>query len=128
MKMLLKAAAFFLFFPLTLFGMSFKYDITVVNESSSSTSFVLAKGKEGAAVNTFLVVKRDDAGRWDYKHPAWSFELPPGSSNSLKKVTYGHVPDGYSETTKAETLKQGEQYLVVGTAPGSGGSVEFVAH
>jgi len=128
MKVFLRVVGLLLIFPLMLFGMSSKYGITVIGEGPSSISFLLGEGKKGAEVNTFLVVKRNDVGQWDYKHPVWSFELSPGSSMSLKRVTYGDVPFGYSETTKAAALESGTQYLAVSTAPGSGGSVEFVVH
>lgn len=119
-------ASLLLLFPVVLFGMSSKYGITVVRDGQSSISFLIEEGKKGGRVNTFLVVTRNDAGQWDYKHPVWSFELSPGDSTTLQRVTYGDVPDGYVETKKAEFLSPGRRYLAVGMAPSAGGSVEFL--
>ena len=78
-------------------------------------------------INTFLIVEQDEAGEWDYKHPQWAFELPPGSGKSLSKITYGQVPAGFAETTKASKLIAGVSYLAVGFGLGSDGSTQFTA-
>lgn len=117
-----------LLLALVICGMSSRYTIKVVQKSASSISFQLdGSGQSNAEVNTFLVVKRDDSDHWDYKNPAWAFELSPGSSKPLSHITYGQAPAGFVETTKAAPLVHGTHYLAVGLAPGSGGSVEFVA-
>ena len=78
-------------------------------------------------INTFLVIRKNGSGQWDYKRPVWAFHLPPGSAKPLSTVVYGQVPAGFTEAAKAIALDHGVDYLVVGLSPGSGGSAEFVA-
>ena len=130
MKSVLMSLALFLL-AFNLCGMSSRYTIKVVHDGASLISFHFkgsgAPKAGGVEVNTFLVVKRDDSGHWDYKNPMWAFELSPGNAKPLSNVTYGEVPVGFAETTKAKPLERDVHYLAVGLTPGSGGSVEFTA-
>jgi hypothetical protein len=114
---------------LALCGLSSKYTIQVTQSETSSISFKLTPyGRSGEVdLNNFLVVKRDNFGKWDYRNPLWAFELPPGSSKPISKIIYGKVPLGFTETVKAKALAQGVHYLAVGLSPGAGGSIEFIA-
>jgi hypothetical protein len=120
-------------FPLALAlcGMTSRYVIRVVQEGSS-ISFEFERNVlslDGAVeVNSFFVASRGELGKWDYKHPLWAFALAPGAAKHVSRITYGRVPVGFKETTKAMPLAQGAHYLMVATTAGSGGSVEFVAH
>jgi len=114
---------------LTLCGMSSRYAINVLQRNAHPVSFQLkdpnASGDSGVQVSAFLVVRRNETGKWDYKAPTWSFDLSPGQARPPTQVIYGHVPIGFKETTKATPLERGVRYLAMGTSPGSGGSVEF---
>lgn len=116
---------------LALCGLSSRYTIKAVQRDTSLISFQFEPSHpskaDGVEVNTFLVVKHDDSGQWDYKHPMWAFGLSPGSAKLLSTILYGQVPAGFTETTKAKALTHGAHYLAVGLSPGSGGSIEFVA-
>lgn len=83
-----------------------------------------ALGSAGADLNAFYVFSEVD-GTWDYKHPVWSFQLPPGSSNTVQTLLYGEVPPGFEEHSRPATLVRGAKYLATAFGPGSGGSVEF---
>lgn len=131
----MKAASriFFLFAAaLALCGFSSKFNIKVIQQDHNVPSFELSKNtmlrmSDGVEINTFLVVQKNKSGQWDYRNPAWSFALVPGSAKILSTVTYGQVPDGFTEKAKASGLISGAHYLAVGLSPGSGGSAEFVA-
>ena len=113
-------------------GLSSRFGIKVVRQEHGQVSFELSKfhvigGANDVDVNSFLVAEKNETGQWDYKNPMWAFELSPGSSKPLSKITYGQAPMGFTETTKAKPLIRGVHYLAVGLSPGSGGSAEFVA-
>lgn len=116
---------------LALCGFSSKFSIKVSQVDGSAPSFDLRKkdflhASSGVEINTFLVVKKNASGEWDYKDPIWAFKVEPGSAKPLSIVMYGSLPNGFSETAKASNLVGGTRYLVVGLGPGSSGSVEFV--
>jgi len=117
-----------LLLALGLCGLSTRYAIKVVKQGSTTTSFQFEpSGGSDATVkaNTFLVVKRDASGQWNYKNPMWEIQLSPGRSKPISQIEYGRVPDGFKETTKAIPLDKSTHYLAVGLTPGSGGSIEF---
>jgi hypothetical protein len=111
-------------------GFSSRFDIKVSQQDHDAPSFELSRtnlihASNNVEINTFIVVGQDEAGRWDYKHPQWAFGLPPGSGKSLSKISYGQVPPGCSETTKASKLIAGVSYLAVGLGLGADGSAKF---
>jgi hypothetical protein len=113
-------------------GFSSRFGIRVSQKDHNAPAFELSstnllRGNSDIEINTFLVVQLDKTGKWDYEHPLWAFRLPPGSGKSLSKITYGRVPMGFSETTKASKLIAGVSYLAVGFGQGSDGSAEFTA-
>jgi len=113
-----------------LYGMSHKFGIKAVERPHSPISFQFFESNSSSSsvgINSFFVVSRDDTGRWNYKRILWAFELAPGSAKPLTEAIYGQAPIGFHETTKATPLTAGVHYLAVGSAPGSTGSVEFVA-
>jgi len=131
MKLLFKIF-FVALLAFSLCGLSSRFGIKVLQQNSATLCFKFGdtgpSKSSGVKINTFLVVKKGDSGQWDYKSPVWAFELTPGSAKPLSRVTYGQVPAGFAETTKASPLTEGTHYLAVGLSPGSGGSAEFVAH
>lgn len=131
----MKAVGKLLFICLTIFllcGFSSRFGIKVAQQDHELLSFELSKSSligasKNVEINSFLVAEKNEAGQWDYKKPMWAFDLSPGSSTPLSKITYGQVPAGFTETTKAKALMHGVHYMAVGLSPGAGGSVEFVA-
>ena len=91
-----------------------------------SRALILANdlGSQGADLNSFDVIQKVKDG-WDYKHPVWSFQLPPGSSKPIENVLYGEVPVGFEESSPPLPLMPGVRYQAVALGPGCGGSVEF---
>ncbi|HTV83818.1 MAG TPA: hypothetical protein VME63_00305 [Dyella sp.] len=121
-----------LLFVVLLCGLSSRFAIVVSQSQGQAPSFVIKRTSHGllgesVEINSFSVVKKNDAGQWDYKHPVWAFDLPPGTGKELSKVNYGQVPAGFIERTKALKLTSGITYLVLGFGLGSDGSVQFVA-
>lgn len=120
--------------PITTFGMSYMFDITVDNLNSNQPVFRFVKPllanpkwtKEVIELSSFSVyVKR--SGTWDFKHPLWEFSLEPGVALEIKEIRYGVVPEGFTETTKAQPLLFGEIYMVGGSAAGGHGrNQEFI--
>lgn len=131
----MKATSKLLFLCLIFFclcGFSSKFNIKVLQQDHnlplfelSKTSFFQTSGN--VEINTFLVVRKNGSGEWDYKSPMWAFDIVPGSAKPLSTIAYGQVPPGFTEKTKAIALADGVHYLAVGLSPGSGGSAEFVA-
>lgn len=116
----------------TLCGFSSKFSIKVLQPANQPPSFELVANKLSPSqlsvrINTFLVVKKDSAGKWDYRHPVWSFKVRPGTGIELSKVIYGQVPKGFVEVSKAVVLSSGVKYLAVGLGMGSDGAAEFTA-
>jgi hypothetical protein len=112
-------------------GLSGRFEIKVLQEAHSPPLFVFGSQRHppsrgGVEINSFLVVKKNQTGKWDYESPVWAFGLAPGSSSRLSKVEYAHVPDGFNEATKATELVRGVSYLAVGLSPGLSGSEEFI--
>lgn len=119
--------------PITTFGMSYWINITVDNLSSDRPVFRFVKPvlanpkwtKKSIMLNSFSVqVKR--SGAWDFKHPLWEFSLAPGADLKIKEIRYGIVPEGFTETTKAQPLLFGQTYSVGITGDGEYGSQEFI--
>jgi hypothetical protein len=78
----------------------------------------------GADLNAFYVFSEVN-GIWDYKHPVWSFQLPPGSSKTVQNVLYGEAPVGFEEQARPAPLVRGTKYQAAAFGPGTAGSVEF---
>lgn len=121
-----------LFIILSLCGLSSRFTIKVSQLQGHVPNFQIMGSHFGTIggnveINSFLVVKKDAVGQWDYKHPVWTFRLPPGSGKELSKFTYGEVPSGFVETTRAMKLTAVTSYLVLGFGMGSDGSAQFTA-
>lgn len=106
---------------------SYAFGIAVIQQPDQGLYFVLSRTPPPKAVdlNQFMVVRRA-SGSWDYKHPAWSFALPPGSYRKVQQIVYGVVPPHFLEDVKPEPLSPSIEYLAVGFGAGSVGEVEFV--
>lgn len=84
-----------------------------------------ALGSVGADLNAFYVFSEVN-GAWDYKHPIWSLQLPPGTSKTVENVLYGEVPAGFEEHSRPAPLMRGAKYQAAAFGPGCGGNVEFI--
>ena len=113
-------------------GCSFKFEIIPLELNTETPLFKFSKpimspprGKATVVeLNRFMILqKKSDS--WDYEHPLWAFELPPGSALNVEQFRYGHTPLGYIESDKAKKLTLGIEYLAIGFGPGSAGSSEF---
>jgi hypothetical protein len=117
----------------SVYGSSYRFDISVQELSSSQPLFSFSKSMfapprwttSKVELNSFLVVSKRGSD-WDYKNPMWAFELRPGAALEVDKIKYGVVPPDFTETTAAKPLVQGEQYLVLAFGLGSSGSKEFI--
>ncbi len=115
------------------FGASYRFDIYVENLDSLSPFFRFSKPlvaspkgtKNRVELNKFIVVAKGSQG-WDYKNPLWAFELSSGSALEVKQIKYGVVPSGFNETTKAQQLSTGLNYMAIAFGPGGNGSREFI--
>lgn len=112
-------------------GFSSKFSIEV-SQAGDVPSFQLTQrgslhADDEVEINTFLVVRKNASDQWDYENPMWRFKVEAGRARPLSRVTYGTVPSGFEETTRASNLVVGTSYLVLGLSPGSGGSAEFVS-
>ena len=117
---------------LMLLGFSSRFNITVQWQTDRSPTFELSNSSflhsdKPVGINTFMVVGKNKLSQWDYKNPAWAFSAPPGSTNPVKKLTYGKMPPNFTERAKPQQLIRGAKYLAIGLNPGSGGSVELTA-
>jgi hypothetical protein len=72
-----------------------------------------------------LVVAAKSGDSWNYKSPAWCFEVPTGSYREVAEVRYGVVPVGFSECAAPSELKRGTHYQVLVSGAGSAASTEF---
>ena len=122
-------------FPITAFGMSYGFEITVDNLNSDRPVFRFVKPllapprwtKTTIKLNSFAIYAKR-SGTWDYKQPLWRISLEFGSYSKIKDIRYGIVPEGFTETTKAQPLLFGETYQVNGTAAGGYGNGEFILY
>ena len=116
---------------LVLCGFSSSLTVKVSQDLGGVPVFEISKNStsrpgDGVEINVLLVVQKNASGEWDYKKPLWEFKLDPGSAKALSTVTYGSLPDGFTEVVKASSLVRGTHYLVACRGPGAGGSSEFI--
>lgn len=134
-KLLIKRSPFFiscLLIVLCVVGCSFKFEIIPFELNTDAPLFKFSKpimspprGKATVVeLNRFMILQKT-SNSWDYEHPLWAFELPPGSALNVEQFRYGHTPLGYIESVTAKKLTLGIEYLAIGFGPGSAGSLEF---
>jgi hypothetical protein len=112
-------------------GWSSRFIVKVNQVSGMPPSFeFFGEGSHAGKIriNSFFVVRKGVGGKWDYKHPVWSFKLPPGSGEELSTVTYGQVPNGFTEVVSAAALSSGTTYLATALGMGADGDAQFDAN
>ena len=113
--------------------MSYGFEITIDNLNSNQPVFRFVKPllvpprwtKATINLNSFAIYAKR-SGAWDYKHPLWGIGLEFGSYLKIQEISYGIVPEGFTETIKAQPLLFEETYQVNGTAAGGYGDGEFI--
>lgn len=126
MKKILYATMLVLF----LSGCSYSIDIKVNTFSPFQPIFYFDKpfflkpmGNDVPLKDFSIVTEIKD--KWDYKSPVWSFVIDNKAKKKIDKISYGNVPDGFTEVIKSKKLKSGVKYLAIAFGNGCRGEVEF---
>ena len=94
----------------------------LVTENSDKTIFTMKKGSflefGELCFNRIEVLKGEDT--------VWSF-YSPNNCIGLKSLTYGDVPNGFSEIVKSQKLISGREYLIVARGYGWYGEHKWIS-
>ncbi len=107
-------------------GCSYVIEVTIENNETLTPSFILKEKCVPIFGNApklrEIVVCNKIGGKVDHSNPIWRI-----TSDGIKtaKVTYGKIPKGFTEETKAQILVPQNTYYILALAWGSGGFTEF---
>lgn len=81
-------------------------------------------GRDPVRVVNFAVYAERD-GKWDYAQPLWQITAVSTKGVAARSISYGVVPEGFTEAASAQELASGIVYQAVGIAPNAVGAVDF---